>query len=66
MMTPHARASLGCHTSQFTPESMDQLMALQKQVNRNTVYLRSWAGGSAKPDVFQRDDRVSPRRDDGH
>lgn len=47
-----ARASLGCHKSQYTPAVMDQLMSLGDQVNRGTAYLRSWNGGASRDSLF--------------
>jgi len=47
-----ARQALGCHASQFTPATMDQLTSLTQEINRNTAFLRTWNGGPARTDVF--------------
>jgi LmbE family N-acetylglucosaminyl deacetylase len=47
-----ARAALGCHKSQFTTATMDQITALTEQINHGIAYLRSWAGGPVQTDLF--------------
>ena len=47
-----ARTALGCHTSQFTPQTMDMIGSLTEQVNRGVAYLRSWNGGTPRQTVF--------------
>jgi LmbE family N-acetylglucosaminyl deacetylase len=48
-----ARKALACHASQFTPEAMAQISALTQAINNGTQYLRAWAGGPARTDLFQ-------------
>lgn len=49
-----ARAALGCHVTQFTPQTMDLLTSLTERVNRGTAYLRPWAGdGRQRTDIFE-------------
>lgn len=47
-----ARQALGCHKSQFTAESMDQLHAVNQKMNDGTMYLRLWTGGPPRKDLF--------------
>jgi LmbE family N-acetylglucosaminyl deacetylase len=47
-----ARRALGCHASQFTPQTMDMLSSLTDQINRGTAYLRGWNGGAPRQSVF--------------
>lgn len=47
-----ARTALGCHASQFTPQTMDTITSLTEQVNRGTAYLRGWNGGRERQSVF--------------
>jgi len=47
-----AREALGCHKSQFTAESMDQLYAVNQKMNGGTMYLRLWTGGKPRKDLF--------------
>ncbi len=47
-----AREALGCHKSQFTTESMDQLHAVNQRMNGGTIYLRLWTGGKERKDIF--------------
>ena len=49
-----ARTALGCHASQFTPQTMDLLSTLTQQINNNVAYLRRWNGGAPGDDVFPR------------
>jgi LmbE family N-acetylglucosaminyl deacetylase len=49
-----ARTALGCHASQFTPQTMDLLSRLTQQINNNVAYLRRWNGGAPSQDVFSR------------
>ena len=47
-----AREALACHKSQFTAESMDQLHAVNQQMNGGAIHLRLWTGGKARKDLF--------------
>jgi LmbE family N-acetylglucosaminyl deacetylase len=49
-----AREALGCHASQFTPQTMDMITGLTQQINGGVAYLRGWNGGAASRDVFGR------------
>jgi len=49
-----AKEALHCHKSQFESQSMDQLHAINEQMNQGTVFLRQWNGGPAKTDLFHR------------
>ena len=40
-----ARAAVGCHASQFTPQTTDLLSSLAQKINNNVAYLRRWNGG---------------------
>lgn len=47
-----ARTALGCHKSQFTTATMDQLTSLTEQINHGIAYLRSWNGGAPRKGLF--------------
>lgn len=47
-----ARTALGCHKSQFTAATIDQLTSLTEQINHGIAYLRSWNGGAPRTGVF--------------
>jgi LmbE family N-acetylglucosaminyl deacetylase len=47
-----ASASLACHASHFTPESIQQISRLSELINGGVQYLRGWAGGSAMSDIL--------------
>jgi len=47
-----ARQSLKCHTSQFTPASMELISALTEKIHAGHMHLRLWSGGDARTDLF--------------
>lgn len=49
-----ARKSLACHASQFTPEAMALISMLTEKIHAGKMHLRSWAGGPAATDLFER------------
>ena len=49
-----AKRSLACHKSQFTPQSVDLIVALTQQVHEGRMHLRLWSGGAERTDLFQR------------
>ena len=50
--TNKAREALGCHKSQFTTDSMNQLHAVNQKMNGSAIHLRLWTGGKAREDLF--------------
>jgi LmbE family N-acetylglucosaminyl deacetylase len=49
-----ARQSLACHASQFTPDAMALISTLTEKIHAGRMHLRSWAGGPAATDLFER------------